>query len=521
MKAMFAGALFLFVGVASANVDLILGRADMGFTPRIEPGSETTFTYHYSTKAVVDARLIFPFPGGARLVRWDDPRWQCTAAANAATCTRRLDPQDNFYENFLSLTIAVSDDPAGTVFTGQARLESDEPDPLPENNVADAGLIVYHTFTVSTPDDFGAGSLRDAMGVANAQCGAGTTPCKIRFAAPMRIAPSSPLPRITACDLLIDGGGYDALKRNRSFDAPRRVEISGENAGAAHGFIMASPCGNYRGAPTLQALAIHSFQGNGVEVEAPSQNVVIQGCSIGTDAAGTTAMPNTRGINVDAPGALVSIVDCLVAGNDRSGIFFWQATSGFLYGNLVGVRFGGIPMPNGASGIYLNDGTVRSYLNAIEYNHDFGVAVGPGAAHYSSTSDYIALNGGIAIDWGLDGPSGPTGRDKSGRMPPVPQLLDAYYDRARNKTYVTGVLSIGSAPFNQYRVIGFVSSGDYEGGLAYGFGPFLPPGINVPFTLEFQGNRTGQTITASTQRYPFQDDLPLDTSELSAGIVVR
>src|SRR6266850_5381631 len=78
-----------------------------------------------------------------------------------------------------------------------------------------------------------------------------------------------------------------------------------------------------------------------------------------------------------------------------------------------------------------------SSADLLQYNREFGVAVGPAAQHYYAVGDYIVFNGGLAIDWGLDGP---TAQDGGGRMPPVPRLLDAYYDPARNETVVAGVL---------------------------------------------------------------------------------
>ena len=47
---------------------------------------------------------------------------------------------------------------------------------------------------------------------------------------------------IMACDTLVDGGGFRADTRNRSFDVLRRVELSGENVSSGTGLVIASHC---------------------------------------------------------------------------------------------------------------------------------------------------------------------------------------------------------------------------------------------------------------------------------------
>jgi hypothetical protein len=513
-KALLLTALLLLAGnlCAAVNLYIALDSVSAPFS-RVDPGQEVTFRYRYGTSAVVDARLIHPLPAGARLVRWSDSRWNCTQGSDAVLCARRLDPTESFYDRILDLTIAAPEDPAGLVFNAKARIESDQPDPQSYDNEIGITMIVYHLLIVTTADDFGAGSLRDALPRANAECQE-AVPCKITFAEPMRIVPQSPLPAITACDLQIDGGGYQHETRNRSFDKPRRVEISGEDAGAAAGFVIADSCSlHLLTGVTLQGLAIQSFSGNGVSVVSPADpGVSVNGCSVTS---------NLRGISVDAPKGRANVTDCLIVSNVRSGIAYWQGTGGALSGNLIGVGFGGVPMSNGASGVYVNAGWVTSSRNAIEYNHDFGAAVGPGATHFISYDDYIILNGGIAIDWGLDGP---TATDRSGRMPPVPHLIDAYYVAGTNSTYVYGVIPMDeNTPKNFYAVRANVADGDFEGGIPVVPGTTLLPatGSDLPFGIILMGNYQGRTITARTLRQEYLDFVPVDSSEFSAAIVVR
>src|SRR5262249_48590343 len=140
----------------------------------------------------------------------------------------------------LSLDIIAPDDPRGVNAVVWAHIESDLPDPDPGPNTAASLLTVFRTFTVNTPDDFGAGSLRETIEQVNAGCD-GVIPRKTRFDRPMRIAPRTPLPAIASCDLVVDGGVYDPqnLPRNRYFDVPRRVEIAGDEVESGSGLTVA------------------------------------------------------------------------------------------------------------------------------------------------------------------------------------------------------------------------------------------------------------------------------------------
>jgi len=315
-KALLAASFLLLAASlhAAVNLSLVL---DTTFQPllRLDPGQEQTYRYLYATSALVDARLIHPIPPGARLVRWSDPRWKCAQGSDSVVCARTLDPNEVSYTRFLDLVVAAPDDPAGLLFTAQARIESDEPDPVPYDNDEFISMTVYHLMTVSAADDFGAGSLRDTIVRANDECkGKGAPPCHVVFADAMRIVPRSPLPAVTACDVLIDGGGYRHDTRNRSFDAPRRVEISGEEAGPADGLVIASACGITGNGPRLQGLDIHSFAGSGISViESAEPLAEVAGCSL---------TGNVRGISVDAPKARMNAYDCLIVDNARSGIAY-------------------------------------------------------------------------------------------------------------------------------------------------------------------------------------------------------
>jgi hypothetical protein len=520
MTAKYRTALWIGAVLAAANAHAAatLFIAEVKEPYRLEPGQQTVFQYDTGNQGpdAANARVVFPLPAGTRLAGWSDASWSCARDADAVRCTRAFAPGDRVA---LALTVAAPDDPRGVAWSASIRIESADSDPQVKGNSIPVSIAVYRAFTVTTSGDFGAGSLRDAIDQANAACD-NTVPCKIRFAGVKRIAPLTPLPVVGGCDLLIDGGGYDPTTRNRSFDVPRGVEISGELVHSGSGLELSRAC-TAGSSTSLQGLAIHSFPENGVAVTGARASVLIKGCSIGTDAAGAVALPNgLRGIAVAAPDASVGITDCLIAGNARSGVAVWDAQYVRLTGNLIGVRFGGAPLPNGGSGAFVGSGSLETSGNAIEYNHDAGIAVGRGG-RVLSMRDFIAFNGGIAIDWDFDGPS-PV--DPTGRIPPAPEILDAFADPAHNDTVVrVSVPWNGRFANNYYQVQLYVGGGDHQGGYALTMPPVLSYApVGTPFDIVFHGlNLKGQTITGATLHSLYDDGGLYDSSELSAAIVVR
>jgi hypothetical protein len=516
-------ALFVAASAFASTADLHI-RLDAidPWDRRVDPGASVTYKFWALSSGPdpVEARFVMPLPPGARFASVSDARWRCSADANTLTCTKSMKPPMDYYDSFFDINIVAPDDTKGSITDTTARVESDAFDPHPDSNSARSQLTVFHTFTVTTPDDFGMGSLRAAIEQANDECD-GALPCKIRFDHAMHVAPKSPLPAISGCDVTVDGGAYDPyhFQRNRYFDQARRVAITGDQAGSGSGLAVASQCGTRVGGVILRGLAIGGFSENGIDVRPENDHgVTVDGCFIGTDAAGETAVPNgLRGVSANAPKGSLNVNNSLIAGNRRSGIALYNIQHANISGNLIGVRFGAIPMPNGASGAYVDGGFVRFNSNAIEYNHEFGVAVGPHAARVISENDYIIANGGLAFDRGLDGPSTTPG------LPPVPRLTDAFFDAANRYTVVRGVLAV--TPLTQkgfYAVRFFLSAGDYEGGIQ------IWPQTNlisaegeVPFEIRLSGDRTGQRIGAHSVMYVFPDGPPVDSSEFSASIVVR
>ncbi len=163
------------------------------------------------------------------------------------------------------------------------------------------------TFTVTSPNDSGAGTLRQAILDAN---GAGGGPHTIGFnIAPgglQTIRPLTPLPVVTAGQTLLDGTtqpGYAGVPI---------VEISGEAAGfGANGLSIDGASSR------VQGFVVNGFEsGNGVYVTAPG--VKVMNNYLGLDADGTTALRNGKGVSCNDGCSAIEIGS--PAGNDRNVI---------------------------------------------------------------------------------------------------------------------------------------------------------------------------------------------------------
>jgi len=143
-------------------------------------------------------------------------------------------------------------------------------------------------FSVTTTADSGPGSLRQAILDSDAATGGSNT---IAFAilgqGAQAIAPLSPLPAITN-PVLIDGFSQ------RGYAGAPLIELSGSQAGAANGLTIAGS------GVTVRGLDINSFaEGAGILISGTSATGnSIEANDIGTDSAGTRALPNHFGIQI-------------------------------------------------------------------------------------------------------------------------------------------------------------------------------------------------------------------------------
>lgn len=269
------------------------------------------------------------------------------------------------------------------------------------------------TFTVTTTGDSGVGSFRAAILAANATGELDAIQFLIPGTGPFSIAPTSPLPPLTAPVVI------DATTQAGYANQPL-IELNGTGAGG--GTVGLRVTG---GDCTIRGLAINRFNADGIRLD--SSNNSIRGNHIGTDVTGTSALGNGQyGIFVLGTGTNViggtAATDRNVIGHNDTGIYLLNGSANVIQGNYIGLNAAGTaaagnlnngivlfnasanliggPSPgarnviagNVGSGINLNAGGTTG--NAIQGNYIGVNAAGTGA--FSNRADGITLNGAPA-----------------------------------------------------------------------------------------------------------------------------
>jgi hypothetical protein len=504
---------------ASATVSIFLS-AQGSQNPPVRSGSRVAWTL-FADRSVqdtkteaVDVVITMTVPSAIANFTASGEQWSCSISSTNTVCSTSMTASTPFSKP-LRVEFDAPTTTEGGRFVVPATLATSLPNTHPSIS-AELVTNVYRSFAVTTADDFGAGSLRDAITQANERCDF-TVACLIPFAGPMTIEPQSPLPAVSACNLTIDGG----IAQDASQDIPRPVEISGAKAGSANGLEIRSACG-----VTVRGLTINNFAQNGILLTGTKEKdnraqltLSVEGCFIGTDTNATEARPNgLRGIAVEAPFAWIGIGNSTISGNQRSGVAVWSGSSTGISSCRIGVGRDGRALGNGASGILINGGSA-SIRSTVAYNRDFGVAVGPDARHVYAAVDGLFANGVQDYDWGLNGP---TRTDPAGRMPPAPVLIDATYDPAKNVTIVRGVLP------SEGRHLGFQLQQYSVWLFDTGTGRYVPARANLsaslsgdlPFTMNVSGDLRNRTLAGQTiYIQDIQEGDETDSSEISESIV--
>jgi hypothetical protein len=302
------------------------------------------------------------------------------------TVQQRLTASDGATNDQLGSSAAISGD---TVVVGA------------NTNQGSAYLFsaVQNQITVTNANDSGAGSLRQAILVANANPGLDI----IKFSAGaglQTITLSTSLPTIT--DALI----IDASTQPGYAGTPL-IEITGIGIPAPDDdglVIIASFC-------TIKGLAINSFSGNGIEIAPLANNSLIAANHIGVDPTGTTGRPNGgNGILVlsfnNQIGGTTASERNIISSNTANGIQL--SSSNRLLGNFIGTAINGTsPLGNAQHGIFISDGgenkiggTATGEANIIAFNLLDGVYVQEGTRNLIRGNS-IRSNGGLGIDLGL------------------------------------------------------------------------------------------------------------------------
>lgn len=233
-------------------------------------------------------------------------------------------------------------------------------------------------FVVYNTSDSGPGSLRQAILDANADPYASIVLFNIAGTGVHTISPASPLPDITQ-PVVIDGYSQPGATPNTNGDglgdnAVLGIVLDGTTAGSsAYGLTSSAVLATIRG------LAIDHFGTGGILLSGTTDTV--EGCFVGTDAAGATARANGQGVHVTGIQNLIGGSDPaawnVISGNSGDGVRLdTGSASNIVSENLIGLTADGTSaLGNGAYGIRL----VKSQSNAIEGNTISGnAAVGVG-----------------------------------------------------------------------------------------------------------------------------------------------
>lgn len=395
-----------------------------------------------------------------------------------------------------------------------------------ERQVVLFDVISPHTHTITSAEDSGPGTLRDAIEEVNANPLCGTdVPCSIGFggreAQPITIAPLTPLPPIRKCNVQIFG--YDDPEFP---SATKRVVISGERAQWGNGLEVRASCAAGISGVHISSLVVHSWPWNGIQFDSPAEGEryahTVNWSYIGTDETGLVAKPNGwRGITVDSPYERVTISSSIISGNARSGITLWAGKKVLAHGVKLGVNRLGEPLGNGASGIASFGVPFELASSTVAHNAHFGVAVTPGTIA-KLEGNAIYANTGLPVDFGLDGRT--PDDDETDGVVNAPRLLDAYYDDATGHTVVKGVVRLRAGAYGGGFGIYFFRATNERGDAILavsqprGVVPPLEGVEDVPFEFEVDELPRGSFVSAMTTG---GETDPTTSSEISEAIRVR
>lgn len=424
--------------------------------------------------------------------------WTCSNQGTHALCSAAaLDPNCRCSRDF-QITTRAHDRANGGNVVLTARAFSADPEWYQENNFRVALAEVYREIVVTNGEDSGAGSLRAAVEDANRNCSPG--PCRVTMNVTQPIVLQSPLPEIGASRVFLKGNGA-------SIDGSR---VDGP------GLVFRSDCEVIVDGVSLSGFGDHAIV---VSSAIPCSRHALDRRLI----ANNTLEGNLRGILIDRSWARIE--KNVIRNNELSGIFS-TGHAVYVYENTI--------EKNGRSGIYLAPRTTFAEIlyNRISENAQMGVAVAIGAQQVDIRQNSMRANGGLGIDWNLDGISPIRDDDREGPSN-APTLFAATYDAARNVTVVTG--RIETDPLGPW--INSIGLDFYANASPDGDGErWVQPGgaqQNGSFTVELRGDLRGQWINATSTRTHWVAKVPGDvaaqsfaggqsmTSELSNAVLVQ
>lgn len=268
------------------------------------------------------------------------------------------------------------------------------------------------TFTVTTADDHNDGTcdvadctLREAINAANAGAGSDLITFNISGGGAQTINLTSGLPDINTV-VAIDGSTQPG------FAGAPLIELNGNAAGSTNGLNFQGLAGG----SVVKSLIINRFSQRGINTDGAA--ITVQGCFIGTNAAGTAAQGNgLGGVRLNGRGNLIGGTTVaarnVISGNTGTGIEIASGDS-IVQGNYIGTDLtGSLGVGNTDHGILIESannsigGTTAGSGNVISGNNSRGVEV---SANGVSDNNFIQGNfvgtsasGNAAIPNGLGG----------------------------------------------------------------------------------------------------------------------
>lgn len=320
----------------------------------------------------------------------------------------------------------------------------DGPDLSPGDGICDASEFGLGTCT-----------LRAAIGEANATPARDRIEFRIGGANATGVKTIDVGSSLTVSQPLVIAGysqpGAHANTAAHGTNAALRVILDGPGTSSAVGLLLRAPT-------VVRGLVIVDFR-FGIAIAQEGAGSIVAGDFLGTDATGTTAVANERGIQV-AAAARVGGTDRadrnLISGNRLYGIEVDSMPAGstpaHLLGNLIGTRANGSAALGNGDGINVNEGQVNGHVliggstaaarNIIAFNRGAGVLVRDDTS-VAIRGNSIFRNGGLGIDLY---PAGPTANDHN---PPLDQFpppdTDTGANDLQNHPVVTSAKSGSSA----------------------------------------------------------------------------
>ena len=169
---------------------------------------------------------------------------------------------------------------------------------------------------------------------------------------------------------------------------------------------MVEGAGNLISGNTLEGVLIgpgFDFEGTAVD------STVVQGNKIGTNAAGTVALPNRSGISVSVNtpnttiGGSAAGAGNLISGNASGGVFLSGASGAVVQGNTISANAWGLAISVGSNNTI--GGLATGAGNAIVGNTLEGIRLSGGTTAVGNRilGNSVTANGGLGIDLAADG----------------------------------------------------------------------------------------------------------------------